>query len=555
MTTSVPAEPGEFLYDLRRKRARRRKQAVGVGAVTTLLIVGGVALVQWQLSSSGDSKATIEINDVSEDSQSMAAAISANAVSASVLQANAELVADVRPTRGAPIDLLMLPSGVNLVIHLRPAELWSDDPEFAELRTALTQTVVNWIEQQLRATCRREPEQIEEAVIGLLLGPTGSTPEVAAVVRLKEPAKLSDLVEEFRGEPVLPDTGLRLFRGAAHAHFIRDEQTLAVCPADLAEDLADWTETPNYYTTDGILQLLSKTDRARLFTVVGELEDVRRHADWLFTEAARPAADQILGLFGEESETVCWSVHLGDELHSELHVRTRVAGVDEILGPRGLAELLSARITDAPRQLLDRVRRLDPRHTGARQLIGRLPAMAEAARRATVVTTGDRHVQLTTLLPAKAAPNLTLATLLASNETLRAIDAVGESALATSNASRLPQTVAERLKLPIDAEFRRTPLRDALAYLCNEIDVKLEIDGDALKDAGYTQNMPQSFNIGVVPIEIALSRIVSRYDGDGKAELQMVAVVDEAAHALRVMTRKFADQRGLTPLDLPPSPE
>jgi hypothetical protein len=564
--TAAPVVPGaaaaadstNLLAELRRKRARRRKAAIGAGALTAALIVGVITLFRTQLSSAPGSARTRPGSSAvsSSDSSSVAAAINASPLSAAVLKSNAALVTGVRPTHGAPIDLTMLPSGVNLVLHLRPSQLWSQAPEFVELRESLTPAVTDWISQQLQATCRRKPEQIDEALIGILLGPTGSTPEIAAVVRLKEPAKLSDLVEELRGEPLRPDGSLRLYRGSEQAYLIRDERTIAICPRALAEDLAEWADAPNHNTTDGILQLLAETDRDRLFTIVFEVEDVRRHAGWLFADNARPTFMHLLDLLGEESETACWSLHLSGDLHSELHVRTRVAGAEDILGPRRLAETLAARITDTPQRLTAGVSAMKPQHSGARQLIGRLPAMVEAVRQSTVVTTGERRVQFTTLLPAKAAPNLALASMLAWGESQRSGSepATRVVAAATESAS-LPTTVAERLKLPVDAEFRRTPLRDAFAYICGEIQVKLEIDGDALKDAGYTQNMPQIFNLGTVPADVALSRIVSQYDGDGKDELQMVVVIDEGTQSLHVLTRKFADKKSLTPLALPPAPE
>jgi hypothetical protein len=549
--TSEPDTSTTLLSELRRKRAKRRRVAIAAGAVMALLIVGAIALIRSQLPTTGTAARNSTVTSQGPETKSAAAAIDSNPVSEAVVQANAELVANARPTHGGPIDLTMLPSGVNLLFHLRPAELWGEAPQFQELRGALTQNVTDWIAQQLQAKCHRQPEQVEEALIGILLGPTGSMPEVAAVVRLKDPAKLSDLVEEFRGEPVRSDGSLRLFRGSTEAYYIKDEKTVAICPADLADDLADWLDQPNQNTTDGFLQLLPLTDRNRLFTVVFEVEDVSRHADWLFSAETLPAFRNVLDLLGEESETACWSVHLNDELHSELHVRTRVAGADDILGPRGLAQLLSTRIIDVPQRLLTAVNALNPQHAGARQLVGRLPAMVEAVRQSTVATTGERHVQFTSLLPAKAAPNLALASLLTWDESRRTTNTSQTAPGATADATQLPNTVAERLKLPVEAEFRRMPLGEALAYICGEIEVSLSIDGDALKDAGYTQNMPQEFNLGKVPAEVAISRIVAPNDGDGKDELRMVVVIDESKKALLVLTKKFADQQGLTPLDLP----
>ena len=552
---SAPAAGTTMLGAIRRKRARRRNAAIGAGAVTALLIAGAFILLRSQLPNSVGSTVDARRAATSSGENSTAMAIDSQPLSASVLESNAALVAGVRPTHGAPIDLTMMPSGVNLVIHLHPAQLWSDAPAFAEFRATLTPSVTDWIAHQLQATCRRSPEQIDEALIGILLGPTGSTPEVASVVRLKEPAKLSDLIEEFRGEPLRPDGSLRLYRGETHAYLIKDERTIAICPQGLAEDIAEWADEPNVHTTDGLLQLLGESDRERLFTIAFEVDDVRRHEAWLFADAARPSLQQMLEILGEECETACWSVHLGDELHSELSVRTRVAGASDILGPGRLAETLSARITDAPTRLETGIHSLNPQHDGARQLIGRLPAMVEAVRQSTVATIEERQATFTTLLPAKAAPNLALATVLMAGEARGEGSTATPAAIIAAEVPANPTTIAERLKLTVDAEFGRTPLRDALAYICNEIDAKLEIDGDALKDAGYTQNMPQSFNIGKVPAEVALSRIVSQYDGDGKDELQMVVVIDEPSQTLHVMTRKFADQKKLTPLALPPAPE
>jgi len=540
-----------MLAQLRRKRARRRNVAIGAGAVTALSIAAVIALVRMQLPAKGTAERP-DANGISSPAEpGIAAAIDANPVSAAVLQANAELVAGARPTHGKPIDLTLLPSGVNLLIHVRPAQLWSETPQFQELRGALTQNVTDWIAQQLQAKCRRRPEQIDEALFGILLGPTGSTPEVAVVVRLMEPARLSDLVEEFRGEPVRPDGSVRLFRGSTEAYCIKDERTIAICPAPLAEDLSDWIDQPNENTTDGFLQLLPLTDRERQFTVMFEVEDVRRHADWLFAAPALPAFRNVLELLGEESETACWTVHLNRDLHSELHVRTRVAGAKDILGPRGLAELLSTRMTDVPQRLIALVKPMDPQHPGARELIGRLPAMVEAVRQSTLVTTGERHVQFTSVLPEKAAPNLALASLLTWDEARRTPQTATQTPVAATGENTSPQTVAERLKLPVEAEFRRMPLRDALAYICGEIEVELSVDGDALKDAGYTQNMPQEFNLGKVPADVAISRIVGQYTGDGKDELRMVVVVEEAGRKLHVTTRKFAELQKLTPLALP----
>ncbi|MEZ6054989.1 MAG: hypothetical protein R3C02_27050, partial [Planctomycetaceae bacterium] len=110
------------------------------------------------------------------------------------------------------------------------------------------------------------------------------------------------------------------------------------------------------------------------------------------------------------------------------------------------------------------------------------------------------------------------------------------------------------LRLPVDAEFNRTPLQEAINYVASEINVTIDIDGDALKDAGYTKNMPQTFDLGMIPARDVLWKILKQYQEVGK---QMVLIVNEADGRATVKTRKFADAAGETPYELTPaaSPE
>jgi hypothetical protein len=338
---------------------------------------------------------------------------------ASQLKANEELVAAARPTQGEPIQLFMMPSGVNFVIHLRPARLWNNEPAYQELRATLTQNVTDWITETLRSVCRREPAQIDEALVGVILGARGTEPQYAAVVRLVEDAKLSDLIEEFRGEPLVEEGGIRLYRAQDYAYLIRDTRNFAICPAEMGAELAEWIGQANYHTTDGILDLLRHTDRERLFTVVMEVDDVRRHQAALFPPEAGAAIARVLDAVSDDADTLAWSVHLGDTFHSELQLRTRVADTREIVTPGRLAKSLNGTLAQAPHDVMAMIRMMHPQRKGTATVLERYPAMLEAYRQATVPTTGARRVALTTVLPARSAPNLTLGTLLAWDEARR----------------------------------------------------------------------------------------------------------------------------------------
>ena len=553
------------LAEIQRKKAKRRNVAILAGAATAFIAFGLFLLLRPQPD---DQAAADHDSPVSTGPKNTAASAAVPDdlttegvwfLTQSQLDENEALVeaANPFPADPQPIELYMMPSGINFVLHLRPAELWSDEPQFQQFRATLTQNVTDWIAARLKEVCRREPAEIEEALIGVMLGARGTEPQISAVVRLQEEARLSDLVEEFRGEPLREEGGLRLYRAAEHAYLIRDAKTIAICPASMGEELAEWVSLPNYQTTDGVLQLLNYTDRRRLFTVVMEVDDVRRHEEWLFPEGSRTAFQRVLDIVSDDVETACWTVHLGDRLHSDLIFRTRIANTREIMSPRRLAEVLGTRFEAVPQDLMEMARMMHPPRKGARTIIGRFPAMVEVYRQATVPTTGARFVRLTTLLPAKAAPNLALGTLLTWDEAGRS-DFSGDSSpppMIADTEPDLPETVAERLELEIDAEFSRTPLQDAFLYIAEETGVQLDIDGDALKDAGYTQNMPQTYKLGMVPASEAIHAIIDPISSNDKEELRMAVCIDEESKSIIVTTKKFAVQRGLTIHLIGPEPE
>jgi hypothetical protein len=149
-------------------------------------------------------------------------------------------------------------------------------------------------------------------------------------------------------------------------------------------------------------------------------------------------------------------------------------------------------------------------------------------------------------MPDRAAPNLALGSLLAWDESTRTdFNRVRSTAPTPGPSSNLPTSIAERLKLKIDVDFRRTPLQEAFAFIADETNVEIDIEGDALKLAGYTQNMPQTFKLDQVTGKQAIYEITKQYD-------KMCIVVDEASKKATVMTYQFAEQKGLKPFPLTP---
>lgn len=529
---SVPDDGGvRRLKEIQRRNRQRRNASLLIAVVAILLVGGGYYLARPYLPSVDQPAAALTPTPP-------AAAPPMASDAPSPVPPPSNWVDAVSPTSGEPIALRMVPSGTRLIVNLRPAQLWSNDPQMAEVRASLTQDVTTWLEGALRTVCRHEPAQIDEVLFAWILGARGTAPELTAVVHLVEERRMSDLLDEFGSDVIDEFAKYKVYQKGDRATLILDTKTFAVAPLPYGAELADWVETANYNTSDGILDLLPHTDRDRLLTVVFEPADVQLHLEALVSEAARPAMSRVAEWFATQAETVSWSVHTGEAFHSEVLLR----------GPRTTSALtveenVKRQLADLPSTLVDVVRKMRPQRSGFRQLIGRLPAMIEVSRQATITSLEGKSVRLLTIMPPKAAPNLALGTILAWDESLRTDFTAVPPTTVAGTSGETPKTVRERLQLPVDAEFNRVPLQEALDYIGREIQVSVEIDGDALKDAGFTKNMAQTFTLGKVPAATALGAIIKQYEEPGK---QMVVVLDEARMTLIVLTKKFADERGLT---------
>ena len=576
--TGAASDGLQRLKEIRRRNAKRRNLAILFGGLTALAIGGTV----WGLSSMwkpaaapGEAPPPVAGTVAAAPNTSVAAMSGAHtppaaagaqiapgvlmpsvsagatpdavtlphqALTPSQFKENERLVSAIDPRRGEPIRLFLVPSGVNAVIHLRPARLWSDEPHWQELRYSLTEDVTNWIAATLKQHCRREPQQIDECLICLRLGAIGTEPEIAVVVNFAQDEKLSDLIEEFRGQPLNEEGVPRINIAAPYAYFIRSTKTVAIAPERDAAELAEFVSVPNSNPTEGIYRLLDLTDRERVFTVLFEVDDVKRHEGWLFSERTLPIFRQLLNWFGDDVETVSWSVDLnGQSASSELILRNRA-----VANAGRLARDTLQRLEYLPRDLQSACRRMHPATKGFQAIIGRFPAMIEAYRQATIPTVETRHVRLTTVLPRKAAPNLALGTLLAWDQSTHTdfSTPAPPTVAAASPASNLPDKVEDRLKLQMDGEFN-SPFQDAIAFIAQETKVEFDIDGNALKDAGFTKNMPQKFSLGRVSGLEALKQIALR-NNPPTPDKRICIVIDEAAKKVLVTTESFAKEAGQT---------
>lgn len=110
----------------------------------------------------------------------------------------------------------------------------------------------------------------------------------------------------------------------------------------------------------------------------------------------------------------------------------------------------------------------------------------------------------------------------------------------------MPETVIARLKKPIAVKFERTPLYKAFEYIGKQTSVTFTIDGDALKQSGYTRNMTQRLNLENVPATRALHEILKKYND------MTLAITSEKEKTITVTTKAVATGKGLVLLEVGP---
>lgn len=517
--------PAARLKALKKRNARRRNVGLAIGAVVALAAGGGVffALANMPAKPMPADRQNVDLGKADDPGA----------------QDDVSEFLDLRgysaasPTKGEKIELQYIPFGSQVILNIRPAELWKKESLGEELRFCLT-PVAKLIEDKFQEYFKRKPEEIEEAQICLIPGTQGTLPEVAAVIHLVEEAKKSQLLDDFGGE-LVNDYGYPVYINGDRAFLIGDQKTVAMCPKAQASEMAAAVSLRNP-ASDGIDELLPMTDRDRHITLIFVPRTIRLHSSWWFPENLKPFVLKGCDWFGDEVESASWSFHLGEKtFYSDLHLRN-VTGVTTA----SLRRETEAKLKDLPYNLLDTVRMMNPREVGKRKIIGRLPKMTEAFALASTIKTGTRHVQVITPLPDRAAPNLALGTLLAWDESTRT-DFTKQRPRTTTDDAKVPDKIADRLKMKMDVDFRRTPLQEAVAFIAGEMKTTIEIDGDgALKAGGFTKNMPQTFQGDKLTALEAIAKILVNYQDPEKPGNTMVIVVDEEKKMITVTTKAFS---------------
>lgn len=115
-----------------------------------------------------------------------------------------------------------------------------------------------------------------------------------------------------------------------------------------------------------------------------------------------------------------------------------------------------------------------------------------------------------------------------------------------SKAKETDGSVVAKLKTEVEVEFARTPLQHAVKFISDKCDVEIAIDGDALKAAGYTKNMPHTLALSKVTGLEAIGAILKKYE---KEKVAIVLVVQEDEKKALITTSESAEKNGQTPFE------
>ena len=525
------------------KKSRQAKQTQLVAMILIgVLVVGGV--VAFALGGRSGANGKGKSKSVAQNSEVTGDEISESLPWESPLPAS--------PTKGSPIDMMLMPYGVKAIVHVRPAELWEKGTKREEFRFCWG-PLGEWLDEQIKELCNHDPSLIEELTFGLIPGVVGEGLQVCGVVRLKEPAQKTELIKFFREmKAELKDSDASdypVYENEKYAYVIKDLRTFAFCPRLRQNEMAEAVNRPNAQDT-GLEALLRKTDRLRHVVLAFDPTTLGAHAQFIFADEFRRIADRVVEFFDpKQFETVVVSLHVGDKFHSEILARNKSS-----LAKTAAQTELKKRLDKLPRELADTIHDyMDPKMLGPRQVIGRFPAMTKAYALSTHASNGDRFVSLAPALPERAASNFAIGTLLTWDESTRTdfSKAASKATTPAETGTKLPELVLDRLKqLNVEAEFTNTPLQEALREVADECKVTITLDGDGLKDGGYTQVMKQTLKLGKVPGLAAIEAMVKSSSKDRPLN-PMVLIIDESKKVAIISSKNYAESKGQKPFQFP----
>jgi hypothetical protein len=435
------------------------------------------------------------------------------------------------PTAGAPLEFELMPSGAQVLMVLRPAELL-ESSEGAKLLDALG-PAGTWAESQLRSILGVELSDVEQLTIAFYPDDSGA-PQAAFVMRLRQAIPAATLLRAWGQPAPAEQRSKKFFRGAHLAYYLpegKQGRTAAIAPVEAMQTMLEVDGPP--LLRKGIERLLRSSDSARHFSLLFAPSYLLTDGQGLWAGDLEKLRDPLAQFLGENIQAVLVSAHLGDELFLEWR---ELGPADQ--RPQDLAQLTRARLEKISAQVENYVATLQPLAYG-RLVVNRFPRMVQLLSDFTRSGVEDQQSVLRCYLPGNAAHNL----LLGAELTLLEQPAIGGAAADRPRPAPRRAGAAAALEKKISLSFPRDTLERCLEMFAKEIDTKVVILGSDLQLEGITKNQSFPLDERDRPAAAVLRRVLSLANPDGKL-VYVIRRQEGGAEAIFITTRSAATKRG-----------
>jgi hypothetical protein len=327
-----------------------------------------------------------------------------------------------------------------------------------------------------------------------------------------------------------------------------DERTCVIVPVELSNEVPEAAKNP--LPTDlGVEEVLQRSTANDQIVIVGIPHDLQIHRAVLSDPGFELGWEALLGFLEQEHRHAEVFAVSSRWSHSGTEVTLRIKG-SNTAKMNNVRSVVETRLAELP-GLAQQATTTDRIPPGFLAIARRFPSMLRTVQELCQFEVAGRQIVVRSQLPERALPNLLLGGILLWHNQISIGPAPREPAatpplepVSPPPPDSKPLTIAELLQKPIDVDFRREPLEVALQTISAEIGRNIEIDGDALKLAGYTRNMPQTMQLERFPAGGVLQKILVQYD-------QMaLAIIDGTPETLLLTTKESARQKQLRTLQL-----
>lgn len=424
----------------------------------------------------------------------------------------------VPPSPADPPPLDMIPGGPQMVVVIRPRKL-QQSAAGQHMLAAFDQELGD-VWRQLEPRLGVSPEAIERLTIAFD-SRGGGIPQMALGVHLAEPLPLSTLQQRWDVEPQRTPEGATVLAGEGDdAFYVTDTSADAII---------------DRFAVGSVEQIKSVAElEGTVIPLPRQLENLWKAADgdaelnilllpnYLFADG-RTMLQQYAPEYIEPLRTFLQpdaaGVLISSTLEPQWYLEARMMpgpGTTDVALAKKMEESMAALPAWAENFLLQSSP--DP---SWRALALRYPQMMQALRKYTRYGVSENMATANVYLPAQAAPNIALATLLAANTPRGNL---ASTAAMNPAAAAKPLTLEQMLELPLSVSFDQESLEFAGQAVMDELNAnippgsatpKYVLLGSDLEKAGITQNQQiRDFKATDQPLRSILTQLVMKANID-----------------------------------------